>query len=317
MYFWDRLWAWLWVYLRPVLKGVLRRTTGLCELQRVCYSTEKGAERALRVEHSLDMSKSRVVAKIRERLTLLADEGRFNHENRQQVAHLVECAVEAICTEKQIKPDVHREFLFGLRICFLQVYGYKQLVVEVDTMRRITYDSENAQHEELLLFLWKQLMPGVPLTSRVTKQWTQIGFQGEDPKTDFRGMGILGLRHLVYLATEYPDSARNMLLHSNHPVHGFPFAITGINLTYLAYTLLIEGKLKTHFYNSFFGTMAIDDFHKVYCYIYDSFDKFWIREKPKDVMEFRFIRDKFVDELVLRLSDPKTSLKLCPVVETI
>ena len=38
---------------------------------------------------------------------------------------------------------------------------------------------------------------GVPLLSRVTKQWQNIGFQGEDPKTDFRGMGILGLDNLL------------------------------------------------------------------------------------------------------------------------
>ena len=32
---------------------------------------------------------------------------------------------------------------------------------------------------------------------RVTKQWQDIGFQGEDPKTDFRGMGMLGLHNLM------------------------------------------------------------------------------------------------------------------------
>lgn len=40
-------------------------------------------------------------------------------------------------------------------------------------------------------------MPTVKLESRITKQWGDIGFQGEDPKTDFRGMGLLGLINLV------------------------------------------------------------------------------------------------------------------------
>ncbi len=38
---------------------------------------------------------------------------------------------------------------------------------------------------------------GIPLLSRITKQWQNIGFQGDDPKTDFRGMGILGLENLL------------------------------------------------------------------------------------------------------------------------
>ena len=36
-------------------------------------------------------------------------------------------------------------------------------------------------------------MPGTPLKQRLTKQWGDLGFQGEDPQTDFRGMG----RHCI------------------------------------------------------------------------------------------------------------------------
>jgi len=35
------------------------------------------------------------------------------------------------------------------------------------------------------------------LTSRVSDQWTDLGFQGHDPATDFRGMGLLGLQQLM------------------------------------------------------------------------------------------------------------------------
>lgn len=46
------------------------------------------------------------------------------------------------------------------------------------------------------LQLWKFLKPNTPLESRISKQWCEIGFQGDDPKTDFRGMGLLGLYNL-------------------------------------------------------------------------------------------------------------------------
>ena len=46
--------------------------------------------------------------------------------------------------------------------------------------------------------LWKSLQPNTPLESRITKQWQDIGFQGNNPATDFRGMGILSLHCMLY-----------------------------------------------------------------------------------------------------------------------
>ena len=42
------------------------------------------------------------------------------------------------------------------------------------------------------------MMPSEKLTSRVSPQWKELGFQGNDPATDFRGMGIFGLMCLQY-----------------------------------------------------------------------------------------------------------------------
>lgn len=39
--------------------------------------------------------------------------------------------------------------------------------------------------------LWNLMMPDTPLEERITKQWGDLGFQGRDPMTDFRGMGML------------------------------------------------------------------------------------------------------------------------------
>ena len=33
------------------------------------------------------------------------------------------------------------------------------------------------------------MMPGSTLDGRISKQWGELGFQGKDPQTDFRGMG--------------------------------------------------------------------------------------------------------------------------------
>ena len=51
------------------------------------------------------------------------------------------------------------------------------------------------------------MMPNTPLKERITKQWGDIGFQGKDPQTDFRGMGMLGLTHswfIICLVQSWP-----------------------------------------------------------------------------------------------------------------
>jgi hypothetical protein len=54
------------------------------------------------------------------------------------------------------------------------------------------YDEANDEHEKKLLKFRAILKPGEE-DARFTKNWIDIGFQGANPATDFRGSGILGL----------------------------------------------------------------------------------------------------------------------------
>ena len=45
MQLFDTIYFYIYVYIRGLIKGFLRRTTKLCELQRVCYGEEEGAQR--------------------------------------------------------------------------------------------------------------------------------------------------------------------------------------------------------------------------------------------------------------------------------
>ena len=55
----------------------------------------------------------------------------------------------------------------------------------------------NVHVNAVCLKLWRLLSPDTVLQSRVSKQWADIGFQGDDPATDFRGMGLLSLHNLM------------------------------------------------------------------------------------------------------------------------
>ena len=47
-----------------------------------------------------------------------------------------------------------------------QIWGYKQLITEVECLRKMPYDSDNENHEAVLMKLWTSLMPDTKLEVR-------------------------------------------------------------------------------------------------------------------------------------------------------
>jgi len=235
----------------------------------------------------------------------------------EEVKAFLDSSCSQIMRIKQIKPDLHRQFVQSMTVCLRQIWGYKQLKIEVEKLRAEAFDDGNLQHEMQLLELWTLLQPDRPLLTRVTKQWQDIGFQGEDPKTDFRGMGILGLQNLVYFAREFGTAAKHILSHSHHPRFGYSFAIVGINLTHMAYKLLQESALKSHLFNVNDGRPTLDNFHHLYSYLFIEFDKFWLECQPRDIMEFNRIRDLFENNIRSQLEDTRTFFKVNIEVDTV
>ncbi|XP_046901618.1 ELMO domain-containing protein 2 [Hypomesus transpacificus] len=280
-------------FLRLCLKWILRHATGKCELQRICSSYKPGATRTTKTELSLNSSKSKVL-----RASVDAEEDG------------VEACVLQIMREKNIKAEKDPTFQMNLQACLLQITGHKSLFGCVEERRKEVFDPNNTDHENMLLKLWELLMPATRLEARVTKQWGDIGFQGDDPKTDFRGMGMLGLSNLLFFSQNYTEEARQALSHANHPRLGYSYAIVGINLTEMAYSLMRAGLLKPHFYNSVPGRPTMHHFHMLYCYLAYEFDRFWVQEQPESIMEFNHYREKFHDQVKQQLQDPSVSLLL-------
>ncbi|CAH0394739.1 unnamed protein product [Bemisia tabaci] len=280
----------LYYYIHPAVKWFLRRTTGLCELQRICYGAPEGAPRNFSVERSLLQSRSKEIQAAVAYLNRTSKERQFKG-NKLEFA--LQYIVETVLVVKKINALAHPKFPILLRQSVEVVWGYNQLEQEIVCLAGTHFDSSNKDHEAKLMELWSLLKPDAPLRSRVTKQWQEIGFQGTDPKTDFRGMGVLGLENLLYFASKYNSSAKQVLAHSHHPQFGYAFAIVGINLTSMAYHLMTEKFAKTHMYNVCSKLPSIDSFHLLYCYLFVEFDKFWIQARPKDIMEFSHIRENF------------------------
>jgi serine/threonine protein kinase len=106
-------------------------------------------------------------------------------------------------------------------------------VGRLDDVRRrkeTRYDTGNEDHEKKLRQLWDLTFPDEPLPAREGKHWGRLGFQGQDPSTDFRGMGILGLEALLYMAESHTNTWRETVARNEaRGEREFPLAVAGIN----------------------------------------------------------------------------------------
>lgn len=174
------------------------------------------------------------------------------------------------------------------------------------------FEAGNADHEEMLKNLWALLCPDMQF-ERISKQWSDIGFQGKDPATDFRGLGMLGLHNFLYLATKETESTRNML---NAAHGGFPLGIAVINIS--AFLKQLIQKHNGLIGNSLFrGVSSSVDVLKIYnelfVLIFISFEAHYdksIREYIASggnpaftIMQFNPIREKFFTNLESKVGD--------------
>mmetsp|Transcript_52270 Transcript_52270/g.118017 ORF Transcript_52270/g.118017 Transcript_52270/m.118017 type:complete len:297 (-) Transcript_52270:85-975(-) len=82
---------------------------------------------------------------------------------------------------------------------------------EVDSHQRlldlaaVPYDKESTTHEADLRRYWDAMLGGDYETK--SRRWRAIGFQSDDPRTDFRGGGYLALKCLCFMADRHREAA--------------------------------------------------------------------------------------------------------------
>ncbi|KAI8373994.1 ELMO/CED-12 family-domain-containing protein [Choanephora cucurbitarum] len=255
------------------LKYITYLTTGTTEIYRLCQLSDRPNPTIIyRIDQSILYS-----SQLREeRMQLTSDQP-------------LTTVFETLC-HKKLFSSTQSSAAQALEYSLQRIYQSNQLLNTVEERTRTKYDSTNPEHETLLLSLWSAMKPNEPLEHRLTKQWVDLGFQGNDPATDFRGMGLQGLDDLVYFSVHYPAYAHSILQHSAHPVYWYPYAIVGINLTQFAYQLLESKQLQLYLFQ--YGPV-LTTFQDAYCYLFYQFNQFWITHEPKlSVMDFEV---KFIE----------------------
>jgi hypothetical protein len=177
------------------------------------------------------------------------------------------------------------------------------LAIAMLTEAQKPFDEANEDHLDMLESFWRNIKPDMQrsTTELVSDDWGDVGFQGRNPGTDFRGMGSLALLQLLHFSATRQQSAIAALHHSVHPVRYFPFATVGINISSFVMDLLrdthlhavmfdlIETKCENGCSDSEAGEAGkLTGFvHEVYCEVFERFVEVWVKCDPPDgVMAF-------------------------------
>nr|XP_043608346.1 ELMO domain-containing protein A isoform X2 [Erigeron canadensis] len=146
----------------------------------------------------------------------------------------------------------------------------------------LPYDELRVDHQKALLELWNLAYPNVTLQGLISEQWKEMGWQGINPSTDFRGGGFLSLENLIFFAKTFPGAFRRLLLkqRGKRVMWEYPFAIAGINISFMLTQMLELYQVKprcTHCVN-FVKILGEDEeaFDVLYCIAFVLMDAQWL-----------------------------------------
>ncbi|KAJ6988768.1 uncharacterized protein [Populus alba] len=219
-------------------------------------------------------------------------------------------------------------------VCFKRKGAYERICINLTPRQeerfkrlkhrmKVYFDASRPDHQDALRALWSATYPDQELNGLISDQWKEMGWQGRDPSTDFRGAGFISLENLLFFAKTFSTSFQHLLKKQGgkRSAWEYPFAVAGVNITFMIMQMLDLDALKTRrtFVRSVFLQMLSENewaFDLLYCVAFVVMDKQWL-ERNATYMEFNDIlkstraqveRELLMDD-VLRIEDmPSYSL---------
>ncbi|CAK9194435.1 unnamed protein product [Sphagnum jensenii] len=158
----------------------------------------------------------------------------------------------------------------------------------------VPFDGSRAEHQDALRALWHSAFPGRTLPGLVSEQWKEMGWQGTDPSTDFRGGGFISLQNLLFFSRKFPDSFQR-LLHKQEGKRAtweYPFAVAGLNISFMLIQMLDLKSAKPTSMSgvTFLKILAEDEmaFDMLYCVAFEMLDAHWLAMRAS-YMEFNAV----------------------------
>ncbi|XP_042430153.1 ELMO domain-containing protein A-like [Zingiber officinale] len=164
------------------------------------------------------------------RITQTAGRGHGYHPPPGSTAWIGK-GISCVCAQG-IKSEAH--LIFDL------TSSQEQCLHRLQRRIAIVYDSSKKEHQEALKAIWGAAYPGVELLGLISEQWKDMGWQGKDPSTDFRGGGFISVENMLFFARNYPRSFQDLLQKQNgeRALWEYPFAVAGVNITFMLIQML-------------------------------------------------------------------------------
>ncbi|KAH6767518.1 ELMO/CED-12 family protein [Perilla frutescens var. hirtella] len=160
--------------------------------------------------------------------------------------------------------------------------GQEECLERLQNRLDVAYDGSIPEHQEALWSLWHAAFPEKKLHGLISDQWKEMGWQGKDPSTDFRGGGFISLENLLYFERNFSKSFQDLLRkqEGDRAMWEYPFAVAGVNITFMLIQMLdLEAvKPRTLVGATFLNFLAENEsaFDLLYCIAFKLMDHQWL-----------------------------------------
>ncbi|XP_019449003.1 PREDICTED: ELMO domain-containing protein A-like [Lupinus angustifolius] len=215
------------------------------------------------------------------------EELEWSHNSTRLISQLAQCFTNAMVGS--------RSWIGGLfnrtntrRSSSEKFVDYPLSPIEEEKLQRlqeqlqVPYDETRSDHQEALRTLWHCSFPNVSLSGLISDQWKDMGWQGPNPSTDFRGCGFISLENLLFFARTYPASFHRLMLKKdgNRATYEYPFAVAGINISFMLIQMLdlCSGKPRCIPGINFVKLLGDNEeaFNILYCIAFEMMDAQWL-----------------------------------------
>ncbi|KAJ3680561.1 hypothetical protein LUZ60_016839 [Juncus effusus] len=180
------------------------------------------------------------------------------------------------------------------RLSFEMTPSQEECLQRLQNRIEVSYDRSNDDHQESLKTLWYTSYPGIELLGLISEQWKEMGWQGKDPSTDFRGGGFISLENLLFFAKTFPKSFHELLKKQNgdRALWEYPFAVAGVNITFMLIQMLDlqAAKPRTLLGAIFLKLLSENEraFDILYCIAFKLMDHLWLNMRAS-YMDFNAV----------------------------
>jgi hypothetical protein len=306
----------IYFYISKLLKSVfslykyfLHLYSKKCEIERICNDSCHNSQMSYLFAISLKKSKQLSI---------------YNKIIFYPKLFDVGVVFDFIIKKKNININSNNILLqINTKFCLHSLRYINMIIIHLEKLTKEKFQPKHIKHMNLLESFWNYMKPySIRKCSSITNKllssdWVDVGFQSQDPTTDFRGMGILSLIQLEYFSRSNNISALSVLNNSLHERRYFPFAATGINVTAFLMELLLENRLHKLLLinleelqinissgceyepskNEDLLEIGYDVIHKFYCDLFIQFNELWIKKDPPNIMSFGEIFKEFKENI--------------------